>query len=166
MKLWSLHDPSFSLTDGTVVHSLSDYYTSVKGVKDAYHKLWTKIGEPDGQIAWCYTIDDHIPRTGIPKVLWRLEVPDDRILCFVDDIAWNKIIGQNQVSLPRHLQHEWDLQPKTGNWWDELLVSDNVLGHLRTALIRHLVPEPCVTTRLDWKVERLKLKESGGSSRY
>ena len=166
MKFWSLHDPAFSLIDGTVDHSLSEFYTSVKGVKDAYHKLWTRIGRPDGQIVWCYTVNDHIPRTGIAKVLWCLDIPDDRILCFVDDIAWNKIIGQNQVALPRHLRHEWDRQPKTGNWWDELVVSDNVPGLLTTALIQHPVPETYVRTRLDWKVERQKPKHSRGLPRY
>jgi hypothetical protein len=152
MKLGSLHDPSFSLTDGIVVHSTSDHYTSATGVKDAYHKLWTKIGQPDGQVVWCYTVDDYIPRTGIVRVLWCLDVPDDRILCFLDDVAWNKIIGQKQVALPRRLQNEWDRQPRTGDWWDELFVSDNMPELLRTALIRHPVPKHCVTKRLDWQV--------------
>jgi hypothetical protein len=153
MKLWSLHDPSFSLTDGTVIHSKSDYYTTVNRVKDAYHKLWTKIGQADGQVIWCYTTFDHVPRTGIPKLLWCLDVPDDRILCCVDDIAWNRIIGQNQVALPRHLQHEWDRQPKMGDWWSELLLANNMPGPLRTALIRHPVPEQFVTERLEWHVD-------------
>jgi len=152
MKLWSLHDPSFSLTDGKVIHSRSTYYTGVNGVKDAYHKLWIKIGQPDGQIVWCYTVRDHIPCTGIVKLLWCLEVPSDEILRCIDDIVWNKIIGQNQVALPRHLQHEWSRQPITGDWWDELFVSDNAPGLLRNALIRHPVAEDYVTARLEWHI--------------
>ncbi|MGB7161058.1 MAG: hypothetical protein WBD40_23555 [Tepidisphaeraceae bacterium] len=151
MKLWSLHDPSFSLIDGTVNHLKSHYYTSVHGIKDAYHKLWPRIGQPDGQIVWCYTTGDQIARTRTPRVLWRLDVPGHEILCCVDDVAWNNIIGARGIALPPHLQHEWNRQPRTGDWWDELIIPDKLAGRLRTALICHPVREDYVTERLNWQ---------------
>jgi hypothetical protein len=151
MKLWSLHDPCFSLIEGTVIHSKSHFYTSVIGVRDAYHKLWRKIGQLDGQIVWCYTIGDHIRRTGIPKRLWCLDLPDNQVLCSIDDIAWNKIMGQPEFWMPDELKHEWNRQPQTGDWWDELIIPDKANRFLWSALIRHPVPEHFVTGRVDWQ---------------
>jgi|GEM_PF-5141345 len=151
MKLWSLHDPAFSPTRGRISHSLSPHYPNDMTIKHAYHKLWSKIGELDGQIVWCYTVNQHIPRTGIRKLLWCLDVPDDDVLCVVDDIAWNKIIGKGQISLPRRFRQEWNRQPKTGDWWDELIVADNTPAFLRTALIRYPLPQNFVVEKLDWQ---------------
>jgi hypothetical protein len=149
-KLWSFHDPSFSLTAGKVDHAKSSYFTTMKGVREAYHKLWSKLGESEGQIIWCHTTDHLTKPTSTPRVLWAIEIPENKIICRVDDIAWNKILNKEEIFLPKDLKCEWNRKPRTGDWWDELIVRNNVNGYLRSALIRHPVSDVWVRERIDW----------------
>jgi hypothetical protein len=149
-KLWTAHAPDFSLTEGKIVHAKSHFYTNAngltRGIKDAYHKLWQKIGRPDGQIIWCYTVCK-FPRD-VSKVVWCLEVPEEAILFRIDDIAWNKIIRQPLIRLPRGRENEWNRRPRTGDWWDELLIDDNASDYLRSALILHPIPEAWIEKKI------------------
>ena len=171
MKLWTIQGLEFDITRGRIDHSKSRSYTNANGetanVKDAYHKLWETLQEPDGQIIWCCSCDCLLPRTGTPKSLWSLRVPDDEIICRIDDYAWNKIIGKacdmpprcrsrsrseslinscNAVLRARRTQ----LEPKGLTWWDELIARDQASGYFRSVLIRHPAPNAWVEERQNW----------------
>jgi hypothetical protein len=167
-KLWSIHDPLFCLSSGKVDHSKSDFYMNTSGltpgVKGAYHELWKRIGEPEGQIIWCYTCDCVLPRTGTPKVLWTLEVPEDQITCRIDEYVWHKIIGQPWSQPPRcrsrceTLRGKCDQllracehgRPITNDWWNKLIVPDGTSGFILSALVHHPVSVSWVTGNDEW----------------
>ena len=86
-------------------------------------------------------------------MLWALEIPEDQIICRIDDIAWNKIIGRKGIALPRRLKGEWDRLPKSGDWWDELIVRENAIGYLRSAIVRHPVPAAWVAEKYVWRAK-------------
>lgn len=163
MNLWTYHPPDFSLTEGRVDHQRSEYFRDVNGLPEAYRELCSRIGTDD-QIIWCYTRDDGYMPTGIPRVEWALDVPMTAIIRFVDEIVWNRILG-NRCTLPRSLYHEWkdeairmhpgdrDAQKAFiqrreeefwrapaphGDWWDSLLVEAQT-GESISALIHHPV---------------------------
>ncbi len=164
MRLWSIHTPDFSLTAGKVDHSKSNYYDSVPKLRESYHKLWNLIQIPDGQIIWCYTQNDRLEKKKDEKILWPLDVPEDGIICFVDDLVWNRLLGiECAVGKGKHRQWDaealrkfagqsdamreyqeqcrkdfWAQKPKSGDWWDELFVEEP--GECISAIIRHPVP--------------------------
>jgi hypothetical protein len=105
MNLWTIHEANgFFLTKGRVDHSKSIYYNDTPGVKEAYHTLWPRIGVPDGQIVWCYTRKEDMSKTGTPKTLWILDVPESSIITYIDDIMWNCILGIRVRLTPRYMR--------------------------------------------------------------
>ena len=165
MRLWSIHAPGFSLTAGKVEHSKSEYYYDDNSkLRESYHKLWERIQIPDGQIIWCYTQKDGIPKTGVEMRLWKLEVPNDDIIRFVDDLVWNRTFD-NECGVGTQMRRQWRIEAialfpnqlvareeyqeqcrkdfwaqksKSGDWWDELFVEEP--GECISAIIRHPVP--------------------------
>ncbi|MCD4832118.1 MAG: hypothetical protein K8R02_10015 [Anaerohalosphaeraceae bacterium] len=161
IKLYTIHSQDFSLTDRPVDHNKSRYYRETAGVPEAYHKLWHKLGIIDGQIVWCHTCEDNIVREGDSIVKYELCVPKSKIICFIDDIVWNRILGiggifsekmrnecfQEWKNNPSGLnlrdyqkkyeENFWKQEPKSGDWWDELFVSE-VAGSM--AIIEHPIP--------------------------
>jgi hypothetical protein len=160
IKLWTIHSPDFSLTDGRVDHNKSEYCLNTPGVKDAYHKLWPKLRIPDGQLIWCYTYDD-IKKTNKKIIKYELYVPKSEIICFIDDLVWNRILGK-ECEVRSDMRHQWNKEacekfpnnpkaskayekkclenfwaqkPKSGDWWDELFVKST--GEGISALIKH-----------------------------
>lgn len=101
MKLWHPSDRNdFKLSEGHVDHSKSEYCNDDKlGIKEAYPKLWELIKVPDGQIIWCYTRKENIPKTSTPRFTSTLEVPEDSWIRYIDDIKWNQILGIPKVHL-------------------------------------------------------------------
>lgn len=174
LDLKTLQTPDFPLSRGKVDHTKSEYYQDTPGVKEAYHKLWTKIGTPEGQIVWCYTEDVYIPKTSTKKVLYKLRVPSDQFICYLDGLVWNRILGikcmetrslrnqwTNQAAkifphsekerdkyMQRCSEEFWSQKPETGSWWDELIVQEP--GECVDALIRHPVPENFISRVTPW----------------
>ena len=110
MKLWSLHEKGFSITNGRLRHELSDYYNepNIPHVKQAYAELARRL-ETD-QYLWCYTNRAEIGHWPTTKVLWQLEVPEDRILAYICDSVWNKILGMDNFCPPQSLYFKWKKQ--------------------------------------------------------
>jgi hypothetical protein len=105
MRLWTWHKPDFSLLDGHVDHKLSEYVQKVDGVREAYLNLSSHLSTD--QFIWCYTKPNQ--RIILPhhsEVEWILEVPTVKILAFIDDIVWNRILGI-RCGLPRELELRW-----------------------------------------------------------
>lgn len=150
VKLWSLHEPTHSLTAGEVDHALSQYVRETPGCVEAYERLWNEIGELDGQVIWCSTTSEGIPKTGIKKTLWYLEVAPSRVICRVNNIAWNKILGISRIALPRGFRDECNRQPIEGDWWKELISFEEHSGLLWSALIRHPVSPSEVVEKREW----------------
>ena len=171
MDLWTLHTPGFNLTSGKVDHSKSEYYRTVPGVKEAYAELWQRLKTPGGQILWCDTDNTDIAKTGTEMIMWELEVLHDNIICLLDGLVWNRILGiQCRVgnTMLRQWKREaiekcpenshayvdqcekdfWARKPKTGSWWDELLVDKP--GECIDAIIQHPVPDSFVKDKITW----------------
>jgi hypothetical protein len=177
LRLWTVHSPSFSLTEGCVDHSKSEYYNNrnTPGVKDAYHELWHRLQIPEGQVVWCYTNEDDIAKTGVEKVKWELYVPGPEIIRFIDDLVWNRILGikcsvrgdirrqwrrealkkfpndpeASEVYEKRCFENFWSQEPKSGNWWNELF-TENV-GSGVSALIGHPIPIKWIHDSTTWR---------------
>ncbi len=174
INLWTIHPPDFSIKEGRLDHSKSEYYKNTPGVKQAYPELWKRINIPDGQIIWCYTDKSDITKTGIIKKRWDLYLPVSEVIQFVDDMVWNRILGikcdvppslrnqwrdESQKKFPSNpatakvyekecYNNYWMKKPKTGSWWDELFVSR--IGECTSALIRHPVREDCIKNEIRW----------------
>lgn len=114
INLWTLHTPDFSLTEGRVDHSKSEYYQNTTGVKQAYPELWRRINIPEGQIIWCYLDKTEIAKTGIEKILWEIclpeteviRLPESEVVQFVDDMVWNRIL-EIKCEPPQGLCNQW-----------------------------------------------------------
>lgn len=176
INLWSIHTPDFSITEGRVDHSKSNYFQNTQGVKEAYKKLWKRINIPDGQIIWCYLDKTEIPITGTEKTLWEICLPISKVIKYVDDIVWNRILGikcrvpsclffqwrQEGIGKFPHnptLAHDyerkcrddyWTQKPKGNSWWDELFVEMDK-GLSMNALIRHPVQEDLIKNKIKWQ---------------
>jgi len=171
ITLWTIHSLDYDLTSGRVDHSKSEYYLSVSGVKEAYHELWRRLNIPEGQIIWCYTKNDEMTKTGEEKIMWKLQVPREKVICCIDSIVWNRILGKKcrvgntllrqwkkeaikkypedpHSYVDRCFEDFWDQKPNTGSWWDELFVQNT--GECIDAIIHHPVPDKFVKEQITW----------------
>ena len=166
MRLWTIHkNGAFSLTDGSVDHSRSEYYMSIPAVREAYPQLWRHLGLADGQIIWCYTRREDIPDTDTAKRIWEIEVGTSSVLAYIDDVVWNRILRIRVPLTPRYRkpireeaarrfpdhsqarreyekkleQRFWDRRPPEGKLWRELFLDKPADGS--SALIRHPLQE-------------------------
>ena len=160
MKLWTWHKPDFSLVAGRVDHRKSEYFQT-DGIPEAHATLAACTGTD--QIIWCYTLPNQRPilpcRT---EQEWFLDVPPEEILCFVDEIVWNRVLGircavpnglrfrwKNEAIArfphdidARHKHQEeladqfWDQSPPGRTWWESLFVEPQP-GETISALVRH-----------------------------
>lgn len=160
LQLWTFQTQDFSLTEGCVDHSKSEYHRMVQGVPLAYQKLADLLGTD--QIVWCYTDRTDYKKTGVSRTEWVLEVPESEILKFIDGFVWNRILGQ-KCPPPKELLYSWrvpaierhpgdfpaqerfiadqnksywELPPPSGDWWNHLFV-ENSENEGIDALIRH-----------------------------
>ncbi|MFC1604924.1 hypothetical protein ACFL5F_07850 [Planctomycetota bacterium] len=170
MELWTLQTPNHDLTSGRVDHSQSEYYNTVSGIKEAYCELWQRLKILDGQIIWCYTNKSDIVTTPTDNmVLWELHIEPDDILCLIDTIVWNRILGKrcsvsktirtqwiseglkrcpdDPVAGYHKIEEEfWNQKPLSGSWWNDLFVEN--LGKHIDAIIRHPVLEDNVIGKI------------------
>jgi hypothetical protein len=96
MKLWTWQGRGFDIADPClkIEHDKSPYYNDpdTPSVKGAYCGLSKRLGA--NQFIWCYTREsDHFRSPADCTAKWELDVPQDRILGFIDDLAWNRILG-------------------------------------------------------------------------
>ena len=179
MKLWSLHTSNFSLTEGTVDPTKSEYQQNVPNISKHYPKLLELIEIPNGQIIWYHTDHKRIPKTRVQMILWEVEVPKTESIKFVDSIVWNRILGI-KCCLPKSVCEKWEdagrkkftgdrpkydayvqeqteqfwsRKPPTGDWWDSLLI-DPIANPRRdesvSAITRHPIPEAWVIKKTIW----------------
>lgn len=162
MRLWTWHEPDFSVLDGHVDHDRSEYVQTVEGAGEAYREMAARIGT--SQFVWCYTVpDQHIVLPCHTKVEWVLDVTPKSILRFVDDIVWNRILGI-RCALPTKIRLDWFNEalhrfpedtaarerfltereesfwaqpPPGGSWWNSLFTRDEA-----RECVSALVPHP------------------------
>lgn len=102
MLLWSYQNHNFSLTEGKVDHSRSEFYNSSAAFKTAYVELHKRLKTQ--QVVWCCTKSEFELWKG--RIEWQLDVPFDKFLAVVDQLAWNKILGK-KCSPPTLQRHRW-----------------------------------------------------------
>lgn len=164
MRLWTWHEPGFSLTSGHVDHDQSYYYNNnVPSFPDAYAQLAKHFGTD--QIIWCYVRrDDYLDLPELTRVEWALDVPDKEILAIVDPTIWNKILGNRHV--PPILHAKWledapvnetacdayieqqekeyhSRQEPKGGLLSQLFITDPTVEDA-TALLKHPIPKSWV----------------------
>jgi hypothetical protein len=132
----------------------------VPEVPSAYAALARRLGTD--QIIWCYTQQPDRRMMPSDRVEWALDVPTNRILAFMDDYIWNRIIGLRPHA-PPELRRKWRADalhrhphdpggreqfrreqekayrvesPPNGDWWSRLFASPNAAEGV-TALIAH-----------------------------
>jgi len=139
-------------------------------VREAYLKLWRRLGVNDGQIIWCYTRREDIRVTSIPRYMWELEVSDSSILTYVDGVIWNCLLGirvplsaryteairkEAAKKFPHdpHARRQFEIESEKRWWehrrpestlWKELFVDEPI--EASSALLRHPIQK-------DWIVD-------------
>lgn len=165
MKLWTWHEPEFSLVAGRVALSRSTYYATVASAPEAYAKLARRLGTD--QIIWCYPRPgEYHVRPQCTRVEWALDVPDHEILAITDAYIWNKILKLR--TYPESLRHKWlddapideaardaylalkiaayHSEPEPdGGWWARLFTSDGMAEGAQV-LLRHPIPQSWVVS--------------------
>lgn len=80
------------MTSGRI-NPLKSEYWSIAKIRTAYLKLYARVESKD--FIWCYTVpNEYILFDHETKVQWYLDVPSDSIMYFVNDVVWNRIIGE------------------------------------------------------------------------
>jgi hypothetical protein len=162
MKLWSWHTTDFSLTSGHVDHCRSKYYRKVPEIPSAYVQLFRLVGTC--QIIWCYGgRNGYQQLEGDTRVVWELDVPDDRVLAIIDNWVWERIIDSNVC--PPDLREQWEYEAVQGNhdldayveakkheylskpapqgsWWTALFIQ--AINDDATVLLKHPIPDSWV----------------------
>ena len=162
--LWSWQTRGFSITEGIVDHSLSEFNQTHYGYRKSCKELVERLGT--NQFIWCYTQDEE---TWKNRVKWELEVPKNRVL-FICSITWHWILNRNAEQsigcIPPEKLFNLALQFNPGlsrnefqnrfhdAWrnktteelWDALFV-DKVYGTCTHALLRYPVQERWVNKR-------------------
>lgn len=170
INLWTIHTPDFSITEGRVEHSKSNYYQNTQGVKEAYPKLWQRINIPDGQIIWCYLDKTEIRKTSkkwccgksvylYQKLLSMLmiwfgiesRVPSSLFFQWrkegIDKFPHNPTLAHDYERKCR--DDYWAQKPKGNSWWDELFVKMDK-GLSISALVLHPVQEDLINNKILW----------------
>ena len=99
MLLWSYQFPGFSLTEGQVDLTKSQY---ANDYPDAYRKLYGFL-RPN-TLVWCKATNDGRSdwlREGRQE--WQLNVPNSEFLKVVDCMVWNGILGNESAKAPKAL---------------------------------------------------------------
>jgi hypothetical protein len=160
MKLWTWHEPDFSLVAGRVDLSRSMYHATVPQAPKAYAELARRLGTD--QIIWCYVRrGEYHDLPQLTRVEWALDVPDHGILAITEAFIWNKILGLR--TYPQSLYDKWLNDAPTdeaarddyiaaqlaayhsepepdGGWWSRLFISD-AMAESATVLLRHPIPD-------------------------
>ena len=92
MRLWTLQSENFYIKSEVIDHKKSLYYNdeeNLPNIRKAYQRLRKELGE--NQFLWCF-----MKKRGIHheygKVLYELEVPEEKILVYLCSCVWHKII--------------------------------------------------------------------------
>lgn len=165
MKLWSWQTPDFSLVDGTVDHTRGEYYRDTQNVPEAYDKLSQLVGTEDWIFCYIRRNDHSDPPSGGNRCEWELDIPQDEILRFLDDVVWNSILdircslsterrqkiwsqvlerepynAEARKALERRLTEEFFPSCSKEQMWTQLSVDGpGEAGDQRSALVQHPV---------------------------
>jgi hypothetical protein len=108
-----------------------------------YRQLWDLINQKDGQIIWCYAnnpFDPPDPAMIRVKSFWTLEIPADKIVCYIDFNVWSQI-----TDIPIRFPGDKEDDSSQGDPWERLIVGETFED--RTALVRCPIPD-------DWVIEK------------
>ena len=89
ISLWSWQTRDFSLEEGIVNHTLSEFDKTHRGYRKSCKELSKRIGTD--QFIWC---DTHDGTTWQNRVKWGLKVPEHRVRLYCS-ITWHWILSRN-----------------------------------------------------------------------
>lgn len=168
ITLWTWQGQNHSLTEGRVDPRLSDWW-EIPSIRQAYLRLFRLVRTC--QLIWCWTDIGDVRADGYrDKRVWELNVPVDRVLCYVDDVIWGAI-RKEQVALPkvdrdaihqqalqrnpadmgqayRECEAEYRASLLVGDPWSRLMREQPCEG--RSALLKHPIPEAWVVRREEY----------------
>ena len=131
------------------------------------------------QIIWCSICKDDILWTGGLRILWQLNVPRCKIVTFVDEIVWNRILRIKKFVPPACLERRWKeeamkspppdggrsnastneyIRRKRKEFWNRKSPTGNWWDQLfdpeypehTSAIIRHPIPIDWVLEKRNW----------------
>lgn len=162
ISLWTWQGKGYSLLESKRDISKSEYCETEPEYLSASEKLRELLGTD--QIIWCDLAkpeEQMLNQNSKTKALWKLEVPEDKILRFVDSYIWNKILGiecrlpmglrercwQESINSNRHFREileecrkEFFAPRPEEDLWTELFIED-YLKKGANAIIPHPVEE-------------------------
>jgi hypothetical protein len=68
-------------------------------------ELLSLPAEKKHQYAWCYTTDSWLQHPWYERCVWPLEIPKDKIVAYIDEPSWERLIGN--LSVPPDLRESW-----------------------------------------------------------
>ena len=165
--LWTWQGARWDIVDSTepVRHDRGPYKDDSQ-IQAAYRQLAERIGTD--QWVWCYLRPEDCIHREPGKVEWALRVPRQRVLAFIDNSVWIRILGDwERTAVPPHVRdllrakaspEGTSLKELQRRWWlsvpdsyDKLLLCDPGCAFAgateATALVRHPVPEEYVIRR-------------------
>ncbi len=133
VRLWTSQAPGFDIVNDRLIPERSQYWVEFK---DQYTRLYDRLGET--QYVWCWTVEP-TGQTEVEDVWWSLQVPSDKIIAYVVEHVWERLIGRfglpnqtrerlrNQAAsvapgrgfhaeFDRLEREFWAMQPSTGDW--------------------------------------------------
>src|SRR5438132_4033663 len=97
MMLWTWQGFDFNPLTDRVDRSKSDHLSRPFGyLLRAYEELEERLAlsaERKHQYVWCYTTDSWRQHPERGRGLWPLDVPQEKILAYVDGPSWECLIG-------------------------------------------------------------------------
>ena len=109
--LWTWQGFDFDPLLDRLDRSKSEFLTcpgSCPDIRRAYADLDKLLSLPPDrkhQFVWCFTTDSCLQNPWNGRRLWRIDVPQDSILAYVNDCMWNHLIGSKSV--PMSLRNQW-----------------------------------------------------------
>ncbi len=89
---------------------------------------------------------------------WVLDVPEEQIICRINDCAWNIIIEQtDRFRAPPgdSIIVELSRPPESGDWWEKIIEHEHKAHYYISALIRHPIPDSWVVDDRNWGIKSL-----------
>lgn len=107
MILHTWHNPEYNILDKPDLSKSIHYTDYGDSMKKAYDWLFKEIGT--NSIVWCWPEGHKGYKTdhGITEKQWILDVPDNKIIAYLNSDAWDYIIG-DFTPVPEDVYSKWD----------------------------------------------------------
>lgn len=106
MRLWSWQGEDYDISSGRLDLRFSQFNSTVPQYDDKISILSDLLRCDNGQFIWCFSTKTEATHSSWSnRTLWELEVPENGILDYYDDIAWHKLIKRGGCSYWRIKGH-------------------------------------------------------------